>query len=111
MEGFWTVQFAGVQGIGGGALTLINGVLYGGDTSFLYRGTYTQQGNNITARVHVSRFAPGLPNVMGRDNFDLELNGTLQQDTITGVGTIPGTQLRLQATLTKQGDLPRAAAA
>jgi len=48
MEGFWTVHFEGVQGFGGGALILIGGVVYGDDTSFLYRGNYTQEGNHIT---------------------------------------------------------------
>jgi hypothetical protein len=111
MEGFWTVQFQGVQGFGGGALTLVGGVVYGGDASFLYRGNYTQQGNNLTARVHISRFAQGLANAMGREEFDLELAGTLEQNTIRLTGTIPGTQLRLTATLTKQGDLPARAVA
>jgi hypothetical protein len=106
MEGFWTVQFTGVQGWGAGVVTFMAGQVFGGDSGFLYEGTYTQQGNAMNARVHVRRYVAGAPNVMGRDNFDLELTGTLQGNTIGVTGVIPGTQLRLNGTLTKQRDLP-----
>jgi T3SS negative regulator,GrlR len=106
MEGFWTVQFSGVQGWGAGVLTLIGGKIFGGDTSFLYTGTYVAEGTKITGHVHVKRHAAGLPNVMGRDEFDLELNGTLKGSLIALTAKIPGTQLQLSGTLTKQGDLP-----
>ncbi len=106
MEGFWTVQFQGVQGWGSGVLTLIGGQVFGGDTSFLYTGTYTQNQNAMQARVHVARFAQGLPNVMGREEFDLELTGTVQGNAASVVGTVTGTQLRLNATMTKRGELP-----
>lgn len=106
MEGFWTVQFSGVQGWGAGVLTLIGGHAFGGDTSFLYVGTYSVQGTAMTGRVHVKRHAVGLPNVMGRDEFDLELNGTLKGNIVTLAAKIPGTAMQLSGTLTKQGDLP-----
>jgi hypothetical protein len=123
MEGFWTVQFSGVQGWSSGVLTLIDGQLFGGDTSFLYTGTYAydregaqaslggagipypQPQTGMQARVHVKRYAPGI-NVMGRDEFDLELTGIVKGNTANVVGTVPGTQLRLTGTLTKQGELP-----
>jgi len=127
VEGFWTVQFHGVQGFGSGVLTLMGGQLFGGDTSFLYSGTYVAENvpqpfagegrvyassqDSLKARVHVKRYAQGLPNVMGREEFDLELTGTVQGKTANVVGTVPGTQLRLTATLTKQGELPKPAMA
>jgi hypothetical protein len=109
MEGFWTVQFTGVQGIGAGVATLIAGQLFGGDSGFLYTGTYQQTGSSMTARVHVKRHAAG-PNVMGRSEFDLELTGTLQGNVIKVTGKIPATQLQLNGTLIKQGNLPAKAA-
>jgi len=107
MEGFWTVQFTGVQGFGFGVVTLVGGQVYGGDSAFIYTGTYTTQENTLKARVHVQRGAPGVQSVMGRDQFDLELTGNLQGNSITSNGSIPGTPLRFQAMLTKRGDLPR----
>ncbi len=108
MEGFWKVEFAGVQGFGAGVLTLIAGQIFGGDTSMLYRGTYAQQGNSFTAQLHVSRHTqvPGMQSVMGANEFELNLNGMQQGNSVTVSGSIPGTQLRLNATLTKLGDLP-----
>jgi len=108
MVGFWIVQFTGVQGFGWGVLTLINGRVFGGDSMMLYTGSYTQEGTTLRASVHVKAHAnvPGIQSVMGRNEFDLELSGTLQGNTITGSGTIPGTQLRLNTTLTKHSELP-----
>jgi len=106
MEGFWTVQFSGVQGWGAGVITLIGGRVFGGDTSFLYTGTYDAQGATMTGQVHVKRHAAGMQNVMGRDEFDLELNGTLKGNIISVTAKIPGTPLQLNGTLTRQADLP-----
>ena len=105
MEGFWLVQFTGVQGFGGGAVTLVNGKVFGGDSGFVYSGTFTDQGGNLNAKIHVRRSFPGAQSVMGLDKFDLELAGKLQGNAISATGSVPGTNLRFQATLTKQGDL------
>src|SRR5947209_15161393 len=109
MNGFWIVQFTGVQGWGAGVLTLTGGQMFGGDSNFFYTGTYSQQGSTLSARVHVKQYLPGVASVMGRNEFDLELTGTLQGKSITATGSIPGTSLRLNGTLTKQADLPPAA--
>lgn len=108
MQGFWTVQFTGVQGIGAGVLTLINGQIFGGDSGMVYTGNYNQNGNNITARVHVERFTatPAMQSVMGPNAFDLNLSGTVQGNTANIAGEIPGTSMRLTAVLTKRGSLP-----
>jgi hypothetical protein len=110
MEGFWTVHFKGVQGLGAGVVTIIGGQLFGGDTGFFYKGTYSQQENTMTAHVHVKQHVPGMANVMRRNEFDLELNGTMQGDTISVTGKIPGTSMHLAAILKKQGSLPAKAA-
>jgi hypothetical protein len=110
MEGFWTVHFKGVQGLGAGVVMLIGGQLFGGDTGFFFRGTYSQQGNTMTAHVHVKQHVLGMANVMRRNEFDLELNGTMQGDTISVTGKIPGTSMHLAGTLKKQGSLPAKAA-
>jgi 2-keto-4-pentenoate hydratase/2-oxohepta-3-ene-1,7-dioic acid hydratase in catechol pathway len=109
MEGFWTVAFKGIQGFGAGVATLIGGKVFGGDSGYLYTGTYTQQGNTLNARIHVKQYVQGVPNVMGRTEFDLILTGTLSGNTITATGTIPGAPGQLVGTLTKQQELPKAA--
>jgi hypothetical protein len=110
MEGFWTVQFTGVQGWGAGVATFANGQVFGGDSGYMYVGTYTQQGNTVNAKVHVKPHVAGAVNVMGRAEFDLQLSGTLNGNTLVLTGSIPGTQLQLRGTLTKQHDLTTRAA-
>lgn len=109
MEGFWTVQFQGVQGMGAGVVTLIGGQLFGGDSGMLYTGTYTAQGNKFQAKVQVNRYAntTGIVSVMGMDRFSLDLNGTIEGGRGALSGTATGTSLRFSASLAKQGDLPK----
>jgi hypothetical protein len=106
MEGFWIVQFVGVQGWGAGVAVYIGGHIFGGDSAVMFTGTYDLQGDVVTSRLHVKQIAPDLMNVMGRKDFDLDLSGTLDGDTLKLAGNIPGTELRLKAKLTKQCDLP-----
>jgi hypothetical protein len=110
MEGFWTVQFTGVQGWGTGVVTFVNGQVFGGDSGYMYIGTYTLQGNTVNAKVHVKPHLMGAANVMGRTEFDLQLSGTVNGNKANLTGTIPGTQLKLQGTLSRQVDLTAKAA-
>jgi hypothetical protein len=109
MEGFWSVQFKGVDGLGSGVVTLINGELFGGDSGFLYTGGYTTQSNTLTADVIVRRFAPGSASVMGRDQFQLRLTGKRNETghVIDVSGTVPGTTLSLSGRMHKQKELPK----
>jgi T3SS negative regulator,GrlR len=106
MEGFWTVAFVGVQGWGTGVVVYLGGHIFGGDSAVMFTGTYQQQGLAVTQILHVKQIDPQLMNVMGRKEFDLELSGTLDGHTLKLAGNIPGTELRLKATVTKQCDLP-----
>jgi hypothetical protein len=103
MVGFWTFQFAGLQGFASGVVTLTeDGQVLGGDSSFTYIGTYTQSGNSLTAAMHVKRYSTDIPGVLGMDEFDMNLTGVLQGSTIVVQGAVPGTEIRLSGTLTKQ---------
>jgi hypothetical protein len=87
----------------------MNGELFGGDTSFLYTGSYKAQSDTLTADVIVRRFAQGLPNVMGREQFILRLTGKRNAtgNVIDVSGNIPGTTDNLSAKMHKQKDLPK----
>jgi T3SS negative regulator,GrlR len=98
-------RIQGVEGWGAGVVTLANGKVFGGDSGYLYSGTYTQSANTMNARVHVKQYVAGIQNVMGRSEFDLQLDGITNAGRMAVTGTIPGTPLRLHGILTKQGDL------
>ncbi len=106
VEGFWTVEFTDIQGLGFGVVTLVGGQVFGGDNGFLYTGTYSDSGNAVNVRVHVRRVVDSVPRVMGLDQFDLELTGMLKGHTLAVTGVIPGTQLPFSGILMKQGDIP-----
>jgi len=40
VDGFWIVQFEGLQGGGGGVAVLTKGQVFGGDSAYTYTGTY-----------------------------------------------------------------------
>jgi len=108
VEGFWLVEFTGLLGLGRGVVTLINGKIFGGDSGFLYTGSYRQKSETLTADVHVISFAPGAHSVMGQEHsqqFDLFLTGRMAEKVIVATGAIPGTGLAFQAVLLRHGDL------
>jgi hypothetical protein len=72
----------------------------------MFTGTYNLQGDAVTMKLHVKQMVPGLMTVMGRKEYDLDLTGTLDGDTLKLAGNIPGTDERLSATVMKQCDLP-----
>ena len=65
VEGLWIVQYVGLQGSGGGAIVLVNGKVLGGDTGYLYVGTYQVTDSILHVRVKVSNFLPEIPNALG----------------------------------------------
>jgi hypothetical protein len=49
---------------------------------------------------------PGLMTVMGRNEYDLDLAGKLDGNTLHLAGCIPGTEMRLSAVHLKQCEVP-----
>jgi hypothetical protein len=106
VEGFWTVQLKGVQGWGTGVVVYTGGHVYGGDSAAMFTGTYTQQGDTIAVQLHVKQMVAGLMTVMGRNEYDLDLAGKLDGNTLHLSGCIPGTEMRLSAVHLKQCEVP-----
>jgi hypothetical protein len=108
VEGLWVVQFEGMQGGGGGVAVLMRGQILGGDSAYLYVGSYKAHESTITARVAVRNFLPGVPSVLGAvGDFELDVTGKVDRDVIRGSATVatrPGIGIALK--LTKRADLP-----
>ena len=107
IEGLWIVQYEGLQGNGGGGAVFVNGKVLGGDTGYTYEGTYTLQGNTVTARVHVSNFLPNVPNVLGVvGDFDLEIKAPVTDNVIRGTAGLVGRAgMSVALRLTKKSSL------
>jgi hypothetical protein len=106
VEGFWTVQFLGPQGNGGGVAVFVKGKMFGGDSGFSYIGTY--EGDPVLkARVLVQQFDAGIPNVLGMaGDFELNVTATVKGDTMAGTAIVAGQPQRsLGIKLVKKADL------
>jgi type III secretion system (T3SS) negative regulator GrlR len=108
LDGFWIVQFEGVQGGGGGVAVLTKGQVFGGDSAYTYLGTYQTEEAALKAHVVVKNFLPGIPNVLGVvGDFELSLTGTVEGTIIKGKAALVGQSgAGIVVRLTKQGELP-----
>lgn len=108
VEGFWIVQYEGMQGNGGGVVVFIKGKVFGGDTGYTYLGSYETHGNALKARVMVRNFIPGIPSVVGvAGDFELSIEGVVEGDVIRGSGSLVGVQRSgVALKLSKRAALP-----
>jgi hypothetical protein len=108
LEGFWIVQYEGIQGNDGGVVIFSKGYVLGGDSGYIYTGTYTTNGDAVSARVSVRNFAPQITNVLGqRGDIELMLEGTVEEKVMKATACLlnrPGAGL--VAKLTKVSNVP-----
>jgi hypothetical protein len=108
VDGFWIVQYEGMQGNGGGVVVFTKGKVFGGDTGYYYLGSYEGNGHSMKARVAVRNFIASVPSVVGiTGDFELSIEGTVEGDTIRATGRLvgvnkPGIALRLS----RRAELP-----
>jgi hypothetical protein len=108
VEGFWIVQYEGVQGNGGGVIVFMKGRVLGGDTGYVYTGTYQTDEKVITARVLVRNFLPDVPSVVGvKGDFELSLKGNVDGQVMKASATLVGQAgAGIVVKLTRVSDLP-----
>jgi type III secretion system (T3SS) negative regulator GrlR len=109
VEGFWVVQYEGVQGNGGGVVVFTKGHVLGGDTGFVYTGTYQTDERTLTARVLVRNFLPEVPSVLGvQGDFELRLKGNVDGQVIKASATLVGQEgAGIVVKLMRVSDLPQ----
>jgi hypothetical protein len=109
VEGFWIVQFEGVQGNGGGVIVFLKNHVFGGDGSFTYTGTYETDEKAISGRVLVHNFLPGVASVLGvQGDVELVLKGAVNGTNIRAVASVVNQGIAgLTLKLTKVRDLPQ----
>lgn len=108
IEGFWIVQYEGMRGNGGGVAMFIKGHLFGGDTGYIYMGTYKNEGKSVRAKINVRNFLPDIPSVIGVvGDFELYIDAELEGDVIKGTGSlVGGGAVGIAVKLTKRANLP-----
>lgn len=89
IEGLWIVQYEGTAGSGGSVIVFVQRRVLGGDSAYVYTGTYERDGDKISARVLVRNFNPAIGNVLGvKGDFELTVEGTIQGDIIKGSASL-----------------------
>lgn len=108
VEGFWIVQYEGVQGNGGGVIFFLKGCVFGGDSGFVYTGRYQTDQETINARVRVRNFLPDVPSVFGvPGDYELSVKGTVDGQVIKGTASLVDQEaMGIVVKLTKISDLP-----
>jgi hypothetical protein len=108
VEGFWIVQYEGVQGNGGGVAIFMRGHVLGGDTGFIYTGTYETNERELAARIQVRNFLPEVPSVLGvKGDFELNIKGAVSGTIIKGSASLVGQAgAGIVVKLTRVSDLP-----
>jgi hypothetical protein len=77
--GKYSVWFKTPVGEGAGVVELSrDGNLSGGDTTFAYKGEWTQDGERFKATLSARRVVPGPPGVFGMDEIDIVVSGHSQ---------------------------------
>jgi hypothetical protein len=99
LDGFWVVQFAGMEGKGGGVAVFMNGKIFGGDSAFTYLGSYTENGDRVSAEVLVQNFDAQIDNVLGIKgdftlNFDMVRKADDQLEGQASTPAAPGFGLK-----------------
>ncbi|MFB9265767.1 hypothetical protein ACFFWD_21865 [Bradyrhizobium erythrophlei] len=99
-DGEYAAWFRTARGEGTGIVHLFNGRISGGDSMFVYSGSYQVEHNSFTATLLTRRYADGPTTVFGLDEVEAELTGEFRGTTAVCAGTAkqaPG--LRFEATL------------
>jgi hypothetical protein len=101
-NGLYRVEFRTPLGSGAGVVVLEDGNLRGGDSGMYYFGTFTETGNQATVDAESHRHTPGTASVLGRDDANLSLRGTVQGNSAQLTGTAreaPGVTLQVSLSL------------
>ena len=102
-EGFYIVQFAGMEGKGGGVAVLKGGHLFGGDSGYTYLGHYEIKGERLIGAASIQNFGPAIGNVLGvSGDFTITFSLALTDQALVGDATTPaapGFGLKLKLTL------------
>ena len=107
VEGFWIVQYEGVAGNGGGVAIFMRGKVLGGDTGYIYTGTYKTDETNLVASIQVKNFLPQVPSVLGfAGDFELSIEGKVAGTQIRGTASRVGQPGGILVKLTRVSDLP-----
>lgn len=109
VEALWSVKFlANTSAFGSGVVVLETGRILGGDTNFVYVGSYNIANGVATADVDVTLYGDDSFSVFGPANkLRLTLSGVPAHEFFKMTGHVAGRpELRLVVEFTRRAELP-----
>ncbi len=110
IEALWSVEFrSNLDLIGSGIVVLETGRVFGGDSAMIYVGSYTVDGENIKAKLHIQRYAnvPGMVSITGIDDYHLEATGKIGSKEIVLHGHVVGApDIQMVVKAVRRAELP-----
>lgn len=109
LEALWSVDFlANTQRPGAGVVVLESSRAFGGDSNYIYIGSYKLVHEILKAEVKVTHYSGPMNSVFGaRKEFTLKLEGKIAERTFDLRGHIVDQpELEIIVRLTKRADLP-----
>ncbi|WP_105403437.1 GrlR family regulatory protein [Neorhizobium sp. T7_12] len=106
-NGLYKVQFQTPNDIGYGVVFAQDGKMWGGDSAIYYVGSYSLDGDTLTATVKTDVHSkyPGSGSVFGKDQVTIQITGTVNGDTINARGSSPQAPgIGFNATMTRLAD-------
>ncbi|WP_417909304.1 GrlR family regulatory protein [Candidatus Electronema sp. PJ] len=80
LNGIYQVTFSSPDGKKGTGIVVISGgAVNGGDPAYTYQGSISSAGSELKTSIEVVRYNPGEPIFGPLDNFQLELDGEIQE--------------------------------
>jgi hypothetical protein len=104
LKGLYKVEFSTPRRKAVGVIYADGSRLHGGSSTFLYVGSYTQDGSKVRGVVTSKRHTrdPNYPSVFGVDDVKISFEGTTNDDMAICEGTAAETpSLRFKALLTR----------
>lgn len=88
-EGLYKVEFGSPLGTDRGVIYAKGGKMWGGDSSFFYLGSYTEEGESVKGTIEVDAHAPGATNVFGGTKSTINFKGSVNGHRIKATATSP----------------------
>ena len=111
LEALWSVEFGSNQGIlGAGVAVFETGRVLGGDSAFMYVGSYEVDRGTVTSNIRVSKYnnLSGMQSVFGPLNeFNLKLTGQANPKLMALSGhVVENPELKITINAVRREELP-----
>lgn len=99
--GIYHVKFVTTPGgdFGEGLVVIKDEKVNGGDVGYVYTGSLQRSENSVTAKLHVKKWNPAVPNpLVGLNEYDIDLRGTANAaaSEFNVGGTVSGVRIEVK---------------